>query len=426
MESLGLEDDKNLFHFIKLNIFGDSGVGKSTFISFLEDFQNENFQIQNDDKNLSNCSIEFSECLVEQVKKVVVPINNYRNIHFLIYETNLNYFDIIKANLDTLLIQTECIIIMWDNSNSNTFQNIPNFVKAIISMIKENKLGNINIFLIQNKANLEFDISKEGESEKEIMQKISELKRQYENIFDKKIANKNDMISLLYDIDKRYNTENIKMKLVKIPYPLTIKNGNIGNVRKELKIINICLIGDSKTGKTTFLKKLLGEIEFDIEDNQKEIEINYLVEIEDYEFIIKISDTSGNLLNKNFIDTIYKGCGGFLLFFDVTDKETFNSLQNWEKDIKNKSNGEIIIIANKIDERTKRVVDKGTISQKYKNYFECSCTDGINVNEIFNEIALIAHNEVIINRTRSFHLNNQIIDELSKSGNNDKSGSCCK
>ena len=71
-------------------------------------------------------------------------------------------------------------------------------------------------------------------------------------------------------------------------------------------------------------------------------------------------------------------------------------------------------------------MDKGTISQKYKNYFECSCTDGINVNEIFNEIALIAHNEVIINRTRSFHLNNQIIDELSKSGNNDKSGSCCK
>ena len=420
METKEAEGDKNMFHFIKINFFGDSGVGKSTFISVLKD---KNFEIQNKSDNSLDDSIEISENLVEQkVEKVIVQTSDNKNIPFLIYETNLNYFDTIKANLDTLLIQTECIIIIWDNSNSNTFQNIPNFVKAIISMIKENKLGNINIFLIQNKANLEFDISKEGESEKEIIQKISELKRQYENIFDKKISNKNDMISLLYDIDKRYNTENIKMKLVKIPHPLTIKNGNIGNVRKELKIINICLIGDSKTGKTTFLK----EIEFDIEDNQKEIEINYVVEIEDYEFIIKISDTSGNLLNKNFIDTIYKGCGGFLLFFDVTDKETFNSLQNWERDIKNKSNGEIIIIANKIDERTKRVVDKGTISQKYKNYFECSCTDGINVNEIFNEIALIAHNEVIINRTRSFHLCNQIIDELSKSGNNDKSGSCCK
>ena len=162
------------------------------------------------------------------------------------------------------------------------------------------------------------------------------------------------MIFLLNDIDTNYNPENIKMKLVKISYPLTIKNGNIGNIRKELRMINICLIGDSKTGKTTFLKKLLGEIEFDIEDNQKEIEINFLVKVNNYEFVMKISDTSGHLINKSFIDTIYKGCGGFLLFFDVTDKETFESLENWENDIKHKSRGKKIIIANKIDERKKR------------------------------------------------------------------------
>ena len=274
MESKELENDKNLFHFIKMNIFGDSGVGKSTFISFLEDFKNENFEIMNKSNSSFDDSIEISENLVEQIKKIEVPIYDDRNIYFLIYETNLNYFDTIKANLDTLLVQTECIIIMWDSSNSNTFQNIPNCIKAIISMITENKLGNINIFLIQNKANLEFDINKEGESEEEILQKIEELKEQYENIFDKKISNKDDMISLLNDIDTNYNPENIKMKLVKIPYPLTIINGNIGNIRKELRMINICLIGDSKTGKTTFLKKLLGEIEFDIEDIQKEINRN--------------------------------------------------------------------------------------------------------------------------------------------------------
>ena len=369
MESQELENDKNLFHFIKMNIFGDSGVGKSTFISFLEDFKNENFEIMNKSNSSFDDSIEISENWVEQIKKIEVPIYDDRNIYFLIYETNLNYFDTIKANLDTLLVQTECIIIMWDNSNSNTFQNIPNCIKAIISMIKENKLGNINIFLIQNKANLEFDINKEGESEEEILQKIEELKEQYENIFDKKISNKDDMISLLNDIDTNYNPENIKMKLVKIPYPLTIKNGNIGNIRKELRMINICLIGDSKTGKTTFLKKLLGEIEFDIENNQKEIEINFLVKVNNYEFVMKISDTSGHLINKSFIDTIYKGCGGFLLFFDVTDKETFESLENWENDIKHKSRGKKIIIANKIDERKKRVVNKGTISQKYSLVF---------------------------------------------------------
>ena len=192
MESLGLEDDKNLFHFIKLNIFGDSGGGKSTFISVLKD---KNFEIQNKSDNSLDDSIEISENLVEQkVEKVIVQTSDNKNIPFLIYETNLNYFDTIKANLDTLLIQTECIIIIWDNSNSNTFQNIPNFVMAIISMIKENKIGFIKIYLIQNKSNLEFDISKEGESEDKIIEKIEELKGKYKNIINKKISNVNILL----------------------------------------------------------------------------------------------------------------------------------------------------------------------------------------------------------------------------------------
>ena len=188
METKEAEGDKNMFHFIKINIFGDSGVGKSTFISVLKD---KNFEIQNKSDNSLDDSIEISENLVEQkVEKVIVQTSDNKNIPFLIYETNLNYFDTIKANLDTLLIQTECIIIIWDNSNSNTFQNIPNFVMAIISMIKENKIGFIKIYLIQNKANLEFDISKEGESEDKIIEKIEELKGKYKNIINKKISNK--------------------------------------------------------------------------------------------------------------------------------------------------------------------------------------------------------------------------------------------
>ena len=61
MESKELENDKNLFHFIKMNIFGDSGVGKSTFISFLEDFKNENFEIMNKSNSSFDDSIEISE-----------------------------------------------------------------------------------------------------------------------------------------------------------------------------------------------------------------------------------------------------------------------------------------------------------------------------------------------------------------------------
>ena len=76
---------------------------------------------------------------------------------------------------------------------------------AIISMIKENKIGFIKIYLIQNKANLEFDISKEGESEDKIIEKIEELKGKYKNIINKKISNKDEIQFLLKDIAKYNN-----------------------------------------------------------------------------------------------------------------------------------------------------------------------------------------------------------------------------
>ena len=65
-----------------MNIFGDSGVGKSTFISFLEDFKNENFEIMNKLNSSFDDSIEISENLVEQIKKIEVPIYDDRNINF--------------------------------------------------------------------------------------------------------------------------------------------------------------------------------------------------------------------------------------------------------------------------------------------------------------------------------------------------------
>ena len=112
---------------------------------------------------------------------MIVPINEDNDIHFLLYETILNHFDTIKANLDTLLVQTECIIIMWDKSHSNSFEKIPDLVNIIISMIKEHSIGTIDIFIVQSKSDLEFDISGEGQSENEIEQKIAELKNKYNN-----------------------------------------------------------------------------------------------------------------------------------------------------------------------------------------------------------------------------------------------------
>ena len=185
MDSVPIAQNKEMVHFRKINIFGYSGVGKSSFIDWLDSYKKKDFQIKKEIENSLLDSFKVSKNLVEQVKKVIVPINEDNDIHFLLYETILNHFDTIKANLDTLLVQTECIIIMWDKSHSNSFEKIPDLVNIIISMIKEHTIGTIDIFIVQSKSDLEFDISGEGQSENEIKQKIAELKSKNNNIISK-------------------------------------------------------------------------------------------------------------------------------------------------------------------------------------------------------------------------------------------------
>ena len=89
-------------------------------------------------------------------------------------------------NLDTLLLQTECIIIMWDKSRPETFDNIPNLISTIIEGIKEYKFRDVPIFLIQNKIDLN-DLSNSQIIEfKYNKESIEKIKNENKNIIYKK------------------------------------------------------------------------------------------------------------------------------------------------------------------------------------------------------------------------------------------------
>ena len=108
---------KDMIHYHKINIFGESDVGKTSLISLLEHYNDENFKIEVDTNR--NSSFNEQSSIVEQIKKLDIKLYEDRTLYLNIYETNLNRFDPIKINLDTLLVQTECIIIMFDNSSKN-------------------------------------------------------------------------------------------------------------------------------------------------------------------------------------------------------------------------------------------------------------------------------------------------------------------
>ena len=110
-----IENNKNdkYIHYQKINIFGEPYVGKSSLISLMDNYDSEIFQL---DFNENEESFYTSSDMVEQVKQIAINFNEDKNLYFNVYETNIDRF--IKMNLDTLLIQTDFIIIIWDNSLS--------------------------------------------------------------------------------------------------------------------------------------------------------------------------------------------------------------------------------------------------------------------------------------------------------------------
>ena len=248
-------------HFQKINIFGDSGVGKSTLISYMDNYDNSQYIIQ--DEKDEEYSFEVSSSLVENIKKVIINLNEDRDLYFNIYESNLNSYDSIKLNLDTILLQTECIIIIWDNSNPSTFDNIPTFIKTIEKGIKSNKFRNVPIFVIQNKMDLNLDKSAISIEEDEFNKSIDNFKEKHPNIIYKEysLIDNSQFYELIDEIYKEMGILEKDLDKDKKDWPLNnvkFKNPKILNIKKNsnsLYNIKCLLLGNSLVGKKTIVNK---------------------------------------------------------------------------------------------------------------------------------------------------------------------------
>ena len=217
-----MEKEKDMIHYQKINIFGEPGVGKSSLISYLENYENDNFVIKNQNELNENFEIisinNEPSSLVEEIKKIKIKINEDGYLYLNIYETNIDRYELIKKNLETLLFQTECIIIMWDN-NVRTFENIIQLFKNIKYCLNNITDRNIPFILLQNKTDLDLN----QDNDIDIDKSIEEIQKENSNIIYRKISllNKNDFCNILLEIDRniyRNNVENKKdaIDLVKV------------------------------------------------------------------------------------------------------------------------------------------------------------------------------------------------------------------
>ena len=158
---------------------------------------------------------------------------------------------------------------------------------------------------------------------------------------------------------------------------------------------DVCIIGDSSVGKTTF-SYLLTTGKF----NYKSIPtiglefaakyFDYQINDKKYNFKWNVWDTAGQECYKSLISSYYKKGSVFLLLFDLSSIDSFNSINYWLEQIKKLGNGTnfIYLIGNKSDKIHKvRGHDiKNFIDEHNLKYFELSLKDKNNFNQIIDKI----------------------------------------
>ena len=190
--------------------------------------------------------------------------------------------------------------------------------------------------------------------------------------------------------------------------------------------MNILLLGDSSVGKTSIINQY---VEGKFEENfistcgldlkEKKIIIN------DKQYQLLIMDTSGQERYHSIAESYYKRADGIILVFDITNRNSFNTLKNfWLKDVNSQGNFPKIVVGNKKDLENIRVIKNEDI-EKNKEFneiecFETSAKTKENIETIFNKIAELILLNPNRKRVKSFKLKLSDNKQGKKTKNN-----CC-
>jgi small GTP-binding protein len=124
------------------------------------------------------------------------------------------------------------------------------------------------------------------------------------------------------------------------------------NIQKYEDSISIIIIGDSKVGKTTLMKRYInGHFTENIIPSLGIELYRKIKEINRKKYLIKIWDTCGQERFRSITQNYYRNADGVMLLFDSNNIESFHNLNIWLNSLKEYSikNFPLIIIGTKSD-----------------------------------------------------------------------------
>ena len=181
---------------------------------------------------------------------------------------------------------------------------------------------------------------------------------------------------------------------------IKIEEVNSSEVKEDYKL-KVVVVGDSGVGKTNLIKRFVtnsfsanSKATVGVEFISKSYRINEQV------FKIEIWDTAGQERYKSITAAYYKGAKGALIVYDTTSKVSFENIDKWMSEIKEKSSKDmkLMIIGNKIDLKDERQVQSNEAAEKAAlleaPIMETSALDATNVKEAFYDLLKEMYKEI--------------------------------
>ncbi|XP_036381363.1 ras-related protein Rab-26 [Megalops cyprinoides] len=190
----------------------------------------------------------------------------------------------------------------------------------------------------------------------------------------------------------------------------------------------VMLVGDSGVGKTCLLVRfkdgafLAGSFISTVGIDFK----NKVLNIDGVKVKLQIWDTAGQERFRSVTQAYYRDAHALLLLYDVTNKTSFDSIQDWLTEIHEYAQQDVVLmlLGNKADATHDRVVKREEGEKLAKEYgvpfMETSAKSGLNVELAFTAVASELKHRVMKEPSEpQFHLQDYVNKEM-------KSAGCCR
>ena len=156
--------------------------------------------------------------------------------------------------------------------------------------------------------------------------------------------------------------------------------------------LKIMVLGESMVGKTCLITRYTNDkfggrylCTVGIDFQKKKIEKN------NKKILLQIWDTAGQERFRNVTKNYFHASQGFILAYDINNKESFEKVQYWVEEIKSNAEEKIkcILIGTKCDLDRREVSEEEGIELGRKfgyKFLETSAKDNINIDETFDTL----------------------------------------